>query len=597
MAELLLAEPESAASHPYSLIDAIRHWARKRPHDFACTFVDYGRHRDGLAHTWTYAELDAHARAIAQRVRETADPGDRVLLALPQGLSYIAAFVGCLYAGVISVPLYAPHLLVSSGRLVSVAHDCAPAVTLTDTASVANLGELVEERRADLGRIIACDTIEPGPDFTPDRPDANTVAYLQYTSGSTRRPAGVMVTHGNLWSQAEQVSAFSGLAPGEALAAWTPFFHDMGLLLAVVHALRCGAHGVYLAPHAFVQRPRRWVQLLSDYRAVATATPNFGLDRAVQAFSVQQHTEFDLSALRLVLVGAEPIRPESVTAFTETYREHGLDPRAFSGGWGLAEAGCLVTGVPLSEHTPIRWFDRTELGAGRVRETEPHASGATAQVGCGVPWQQDVIVVDPDTCAPLPEGQVGELWVHGPNVCAGYYRRPAESAEVFDARPVPPPELVHDDPTYPARGWLRTGDLGFVHRGSVYVTSRLKDVVIVNGANHSPFDLEATVAEALPQLRPWHVAAFQVDEPGTGGLVIVGEIEAGRIKALDAEAAITRVRQAIGRDHSIDVFDVVLTRPGKIPKTSSGKIQRRACRDRYLTGFDTVVAAFRDTAG
>ncbi|TQN32480.1 long chain fatty acid CoA FadD26 [Haloactinospora alba] len=592
----------SVPQPPVGFAETIRHWARTRPQEPASTYLDYRDDPDGAAHTLSYAELDERARTVAAAVREVTAPGERVALLLPQGLDYITAFLGCLYAGVVSVPLYQPEAGKSDERLSAVLADATPAASLTLSADAESLHRIAESG-VKTGAVLAVDALdhEPVGGIVPCA--AEETAYLQYTSGSTRSPAGVVVTHGNLWSNTRQTRDWLDLRPEETYVSWCPFFHDMGLVVAAATTLLAGAHGVWMSPQAFVQRPIRWLRAISDHGAVATCSPNFGLDLAVRRAPEEQRAALDLTPLRALVVGAEPVREASLTAFAEAYRGTGFSYNDLAPSFGLAEATVAVALDPVGVAPRVRWCERGALAAGRVADADPGAGNAIPVVGCGVPQQQEVTVVDPETgCLAAPD-TIGEFWVHGPNVAHGYYARPQESVELFDNRPtdasgspVPPPA----DPGlgYPGRGWLRTGDLGFLHEGRMCITSRDKDLIVVRGSNHHPFDLEDTVARALPEMRAGHAAAFQT-EPAVGtGLVIVVEVERSRVADLDAERSVEEVRRAVGTVHGVETDDVVLVRPGTIPKTSSGKIRRGACRELYRQGGIAALAVqHSDTGG
>lgn len=589
------------------LAEAVRRWAEVTPSAPACTYVDYGQERSGVARTWTYAELDARANGVGAALREISSAGDRVAVLVPHRLEYLAALLGCLYTGRLAVPLLAPEPRRPSDRIVAAVADARPSVTLLLGADRDRTAEVFRDE-VTAGTLLLVDELPPAASGEPvdgASPEPDDVAYLQYTSGSTRRPAGVMVTHRNLATGSVQLRSAFGVGDTGTTVSWLPFFHDMGLLFGVAAPLQAGGHAVYLSPFAFVQRPVRWLRLITEHRATTTASPNFGLDSAVRRVTADERASLDLSPLAVLANGAEPIRARTLHEFTAAYRPHGFRPEAHRPGYGLAEATLVVT-VSVSRQQPlVGTFDRAALAAGQVRPASAAAGDVTTLVGCGVPWQQQVRIVDPVTARSLDSDQVGEVWVHGVNVCCGYFGQPDESAAVFTADLVAEPAVgsaAGTGPSLPSetpgadidadsRGWLRTGDLGFFHEGVLYLTSRLKDLVIINGRNHYPIDLEATVEGAVPQARTGHVAAFSVDMDGFESLVVVIEIEPRHVSALDVAAARLRVRAALSRVHEVEPHAVILARPGAIPKTTSGKLQRRACRDRYLAGELPVLAA------
>lgn len=585
-----------------SLADAVARWAKATPDAPACTYVDYEVDRDGHRTTWTYAELDAQARRAAAALLELAQPGDRVAILLPQGLDYLASFLGCLYAGLLAVPLFAPEMRRSNDRVLATLQDAQPAVTLTTRQNLASVRDL-HDAGVDCGTVIAPDELAPaGPALDGARTvDPDTTAYLQYTSGSTRRPAGVMVTHHNLAAGCIQLQAACGIGYSGPTVSWLPFFHDMGLLLGIAAPLHAGGHSVCLSPFAFVQRPIRWLRQLSEFRAAVTGSPNFGLNLAVTRVREAERADLDLSHLSALLNGAEPIRAATLRAFTEVYRRYGFRHSAHRPGYGLAEATLTVTLSQPTTPPTIQAFDRAALAVGKVVPVAEEDGEASVLVGCGVPRQQQIRIVSPDTLEEAEEGTVGEVWVHGPNVCRGYFRRPDDTARTFQARLASPDTAPADRSEASvatlsaapsadvagvarSRGWLRTGDLGFVHAGELFIASRLKDLIIINGHNHYPADIEVTVEQALPEARPGHVAAFPVEVDGGEALVLVVEIEPKHARTLDHRKAVTRIREAVSHGHEIQPHDIVLARPGAIPKTTSGKIQRATCRARYLEG-------------
>ncbi|GAA4909294.1 fatty acyl-AMP ligase [Streptomyces coeruleoprunus] len=604
---------------PPGLAEAVRAAARSHPDRTALTFLDYTTDRAGTATPLTYGRLDAQARAVAGALSRSVVPGDRAAILCPHGPDYVAALLGCLYTGVLAVPLYAPEAFRTDERLLEVMADCTPAALLTTTAyerSVRQLpvaavpaaeppaghpaaggpaaGRLLEGEPAPGGppAVLCVDAVDPAlargvalP--VAERPD--DVAYLQYTSGSTRSPAGVEVTHRNLAVGVAQLRAGLGIDEDSRIAGWLPFFHDMGLLMMLAVPLVTGTPAVLMAPFSFVQQPVRWLRAVSEHRATHTVSPNFGLDLCVERITQRAREGLDLSSLRAMVNGSEPVRAATLDRFTEHFTPYGFRHEAHSPGYGLAEATLAVTiGRPAAPR--VLTLDRAELAAGRVRvleeadRPEGPADGYRV-VACGSPADQEVLVVDPDTLRPVADGRTGEVWVRGANVCAGYWQRPARTEEVFRAQP------VDGGP-----GWLRTGDLGFLADGELYLTGRLKDLIVVDGRNHYASDLELTAQEAEPSVRRGHVAAFPVGLLGDSGerAVVVAELERRRDPA-ELDAVRTAIRTALLARHSLDVQDVVLIRRGTMPKTTSGKIRRSACRDAYLAG--TLVTAAHDRAG
>ncbi|MEV4888047.1 fatty acyl-AMP ligase [Nonomuraea sp. NPDC055795] len=532
------------------LIRRVARWAREIPDAPAYTFVDHLG--DGAWHTLTWRQVDRRARALAVRVRELAGHGDRVAILAPQGLDYVVAMIGTLYAGVVAVPLFAPDLPGHAERLARAYTDAEPALVLSTTPALPGVRAF-----ADGAAVLAVDTVS---DLLADEWDEvalgpDDLAYLQYTSGSTRQPTGVEITHGNVEANALQLwEAFDAKPRSSVAALWLPLFHDMGLIATIALPIVGGNQVAFMDPVAFVMHPVRWLRLLSAFDDVYTGGPNFAYEYTAARVSEADKDGLDLSGVRVMLNGAEPVRPGTGAAFHAAFARCGLRPQAHTPAYGLAEATVFVSAVGCDEVAKVTEFDREALGEGRA---VAYTSGAKSTlVSCGRPTGQRVRVDAPD-------GHVGEIRVQGPNVARAYWRDPERSAEVFGS------------------GWLRTGDLGVIHEGELYVTGRIKDLIIVDGRNHYPQDIEATVQEACEAVRRDHVAAFAV--PGEQGERVVVVAERSR-RGLEAEPAeVTRlVRAAVARKHDLTVHDVVLAAAGAVPRTSSGKIARRACLRAYL---------------
>lgn len=544
----------------------------------ALTFIDYSTDRRGIPRPYSYAELDLSARAIAVALRSRTPAGSRVVIACPHDPGYVAAFLGCLYAGVVAVPLFAPEAFRPNDRLWTIIDDSEPALIIT-SAQVRNKVMPVDPHwRESLAKIVTVEELSAGDPQQWREPivERDALAYLQYTSGSTSTPAGVRITHRNIVATACQMLAPSPWLHGEAtLVSWLPYFHDMGLITGIVKPFSVGAHAVHLAPTAFIQEPLRWLRLVSDYRACWTAAPNFALDLCVRRASHEQRRQLDLAPLVALVNGSEPIRPGSVERFVEAFRPYGLDPLAVSSGYGLAEATLGVT-VPLDNAELAKAFDSAALAGGKAVECPTDAPDARQIISIGLPMLDvDVRVVDPGSASELADGMVGELWVCGPNVADGYWRQPERSVQVFGAR------LAGEDPAEGGRAWLRTGDLGFRYDGRLYFTGRLKELIIIAGRNHYPPDIEATV-EQVAEDEVRRSAVFSIDVDEEERLVVVAE---SRIRGpADVHELSARIRQAIAARHGIEAHDVVLVGTGGIPKTTSRKVKRGDCRRDYLNG-------------
>lgn len=503
----------------------------------------------------TYAGLDREARAVAAELQHVAGPGDRAVLLYAPGLAFVSAFFGCQYAGLVPVPAYPPRpdrIARSRETLLALAADCGPRVVLADHATAPFVpAELAPHR-------VVTDHLDPAaarrwrePAFDPD-----ALALLQYTSGSTAAPRGVMVAHGNLMhNQALIHTAFEHAGPGVGVS-WLPPYHDMGLIGGLLQIVYHGATGWLMSPLAMLTDPVRWLRAIGRHRADTSGGPDFAYDFCANRVTPEERAGLDLSNWSVAAVGAEPVSPETLEGFTAAFAPCGFKPEAFFPCYGLAEATLFVTGGPKAAAPVVRRFD-----------------GTRAVVGCGRAWPgQEVRIVDPDSLTPRPDGRVGEIWVRGPSVAKGYWNRPAETEEAFRAR------LASGEGPY-----LRTGDLGVLHGGELFVTGRIKDLLVIRGRNHYPQDIEATVQAAHPALRPGCGAAFEVDRDGRPCAVVVQEVDR-RCRDLDAARVAGDVRQAVAERHDLQLHELVLLAPGTIPKTSSGKVRRHRCRAEYEAG-------------
>jgi acyl-CoA synthetase (AMP-forming)/AMP-acid ligase II len=541
----------------------------------------------------TLADLDLRSRAIAVRLSELAAPGSRVLLSYPPGLDFVTGFFGTLYAGMIAVPV-APVdgdcNDVKKSRIESIALSAEPDVLLTSAAAV----ERVKKALADSGRLCSLHVV--ASDEVPDdaaghwtRPDIgpSTVAYLQYSSGSTGLPKGVMLRHASvLHNLALIVENGSDGAPERppAFVSWLPMFHDMGLISSVVEPIYAGYDAVLMPPLAFVHRPFSWLRAISDAGRANAAAPNFAYEMCARRSKPDQRAQLDLSRWTIALVGAEPVRARTMRLFAETFAPCGFRPETFFPSYGLAESTVMVSGGPVGRGAVMHTFDARALAAGQVRLAGP-GGGERELVGCGqIQPTLTVVITRPGTDVPCAEDEVGEILVSSDSVGDGYWNQPEETERAFRAR-------VRG---YGERDFLRTGDLGFVFGDQLFVTGRLKDVIIVDGHNHYPHDIELTVGTSHPAIREGFCCALSVDEGDAERLVILAEISFRQMKSQDtarttSDEVAAAVRRAVTAEHGIAVSDVVMLRLGTLPFTSSGKIQRMECRARYQSGdFDRL---------
>ncbi|GGO89800.1 fatty acyl-AMP ligase [Wenjunlia tyrosinilytica] len=604
----------------------VHHLARAAeltPGESAFTFVDYAADPSGRRNTVTWAELHERATAMAEILVGEGATGERVAVVAPQGLEYVVGFLAALRAGAIAVPLFPPSLPGHDERLASALADARPVCLLTTSGEREALAEFFAARRIPgVPLTIAVDSPDLDEsaagleaDMASVRPRPEDCAYLQYTSGSTRAPSGVEITHANVVANVHQaLEAFDIHRDRNHVVSWLPLFHDMGLVLALAIPVVGGIHSVITDPLAFVQQPVRWLRLLSDYRGAFTAAPNFAYDYCARRVREEHRADLALHHVAVMINGSEPIRPETLSRFQEAFGPCGVREEMIRPSYGLAEATVFVSTSPTGRAPRVTSFDRELLGQGVAGPvTEGAATGTfTRLVACGRPVGQEVVVVDPETCRRLPDGSVGEIWVRGPNVARGYWRSPQRTAETFTealaesvaegpagdparARSAAPSKVqssaqskAQSSAQSSARGrgkWLRTGDLGVMHDGGLYVTGRIKDLIIVDGTNHYPQDIEATVQEAHALIRYDHVAAFALTVDGEERLVIVAE-HSRRINdpGTERDAVARAVREAVGAGHGAPVHDFVLAPPGTVPRTSSGKVARSACRRHYLAG-------------
>lgn len=566
----------------HSLAEHLAGWAELHPDDVAWTFVDYLADEDGIAHTDTWAELDAKVDGLAARLLEVTSPGDRVAVMTPQSTGFAVAFLAAQRVGAIPVPLFAPGLPGHEDRLVSVLEDCTPSVLVSAGLGTLASQQLVEEHGFTFVAAVVDVDDHRSTEVTPVVATPSDIAYLQYTSGSTSVPRGVVIRHSNVHANAEQMLKAYEVehgGPDDVTAvSWLPLFHDMGFMLAFAGPMTARVPSVVFDPIAFLIKPSRWLRLLSDYPDAVSAGPNFAFGYCASRVGPEERDWLQLDAVRGIGNGAEPIHAETVDAFHDAFEECGLQRDVHRISYGLAEAVVFVSVTPYGSEPRRVNLDREALGGGRAVETD--GEGAIF-LSCGKPIGQDVAIVDPTTDERLPDGHVGEIRSAGPNICTHYWGREDDAAEVFAT------SVVGDD-----RAWLKTGDLGVMIDGEVYVTGRIKDLIVVGGRNHYPHDIELSTEQAHPAIRRRNVAAFAVDprmitdeaeRPAgdTEVLVVVAERAKGHEGVDPAEVA-AAVRAQLGSRHGVALHELVLVDPGAVPRTSSGKVARSASRDLYL---------------
>jgi acyl-CoA synthetase (AMP-forming)/AMP-acid ligase II len=574
-----------------TLIDLLRSRALSRPDDVPHTFLIDGESAEARV---TYRELDQKARSIAAWLQSLKFDGERILLLYPPGLEYISAFFGCLYAGAIAIPLSPVNASRPTRwfeKLRAIIHNSEPQACLT-TARASNKLENLLSQAPDLKSIrwMMTDEIDTGlaEEWTPTRRTEHNLAYLQYTSGSTSDPKGVMITHRNVMDNMEDFRTNVQHTPETSLVSWLPHFHDMGLVYGILMPIYCGISSYLISPSSFIQQPLRWLRAISRYGATHTAAPNFAYDFCVAKFKPEKCVDLDLGAWRIAINGAEPVRRATIERFSETFAPYRFRRDAFRPGYGLAEATLVVsvgrkTGPPL--FCRVRATELEKHRVVEIAEGENYGNDDSYRslVGCGSKASRiEVAVVHPNSLTRCKPGEVGEIWVAGSSVAPGYWNRTTETKETFQARLAETGEGP----------FLRTGDLGFFKGEELFITGRIKDLIIIDGGNHYPQDLELTAEQSHPAIRSGCCAAFPVDVDGEERLVIMVEIDrhykpepnqGGGQPALTA-GIVNCIRRAVNEEHGLKTHAVVLLKNGSIPKTSSGKLQRYACRAAYLTG-------------
>jgi phthiocerol/phenolphthiocerol synthesis type-I polyketide synthase C len=577
------SDAPAAGMSPGSLVAVVRRQARQRPGHPALIFLPDGESETARL---PFGELDRRARAFAAHLQQQGLAGRHVLLMLPTGVHYVVAFLGALYAGAIPVPGYPPSNSMHADRMAHIAADCDAAA-----AVVAQAGRDAATPQLACPAIVVDDSgrVHGGahesswtvPTLAPE-----TIAYLQYTSGSTSQPRGVVVTHGNLLAHAASWQAAPGLDHDDVFVTWLPLFHDMGLILGVVQMLYAGGTIVMMPPLAFLQRPLRWLHAIHRYRGTASYAPNFAYELCASAAERPAPGALDLSSWCVAGNGAEPVKADTLARFAERFAAHGLRPEAMNPGYGLAEATLTVTRQPRLLRAPELQVDAQSLGRGLLQPARDGAR-ATTLVSCGRTWSDtQALIVDPHTCTPCRDGAVGEVWVAGPVVTHGYWQRAEATRDSFAAR-------LAD-----GRGpFMRSGDLGVLSDGHLYITGRIKDVIVIRGQNHYPQDIEHTVQRAHAALEPGHGAAFSVEVDDEERLVVVQEVRRTQRHRIAGAEVVQAIRAAVAEVHGLQLHAVQLLRPASVHVTSSGKIQRQACRASFLAGDFELLHAWVDQPG
>jgi fatty acid CoA ligase FadD21 len=563
-----------------SILSMLHGRASLRPHDVAFTFTNYDNDWAGVPESLTWSQLSRRTLNLARELRFHGSVGDRAVILAPQSLDYIAAFLGAMQAGLIAVPLPLPHRGSSHERVGAVLADTSPAVVLTTSAVAEDIAEYVDQARMDTApKVVEIDSMNLDVDdgTSVQTTELPSTAYLQYSSGSTRLPTGVMISHRNLQVNFEQLMhsffADSKVPSDTTLVSWLPFYHDMGLVLGVCAPILGGYRAELTSPIAFLERPARWVRALAENPHAWSSAPNFAFELAARKTTDSDLAGLDLGGVLGIISGAERVEPATLQRFVDRFAHFNFRDHMMRPSYGLAEATVFVATDTWSDSSPAVHFDVGELGAGRVQRSA--AGSGTALVKYKVPQSPTLRIVDSDTHRECPQDLVGEIWLHGENVADGYWRKPPEEQRCFGAT------LVDPSPGTPDGPWLRTGDLGFIYEGELFIVGRIKDLLIIRGRNHYPEDIEATVQE----ITRGRVAAISVPLDSTENLVTIIELKKRGDSNEEAMHWLSGVKSdvtsAISNAHGLNVGDLVLVPPGSIPTTTSGKIRRAACVEQY----------------
>ena len=571
-----------------TLVDVLHSRAMEQPHQTIYNFlVDGETEKVSL----TYGQLEQKARAIAAYLQSVCSPQDRVLLLFPAGLDYITAFFGCLYAGVIAIPAYPPRPNRSLNRIHNILQNAQTSIALTTSETLLSLSRQLEDTpELQNLRWITTDTIDniTATYWHEPEVDEDTIAFLQYTSGSTAEPKGVKIAYRNLLHNLEAIHRCFRHSTQSRGVIWLPPYHDMGLIGGVLQPLFGDFPVTLMSPLMFLQNPLRWLKAISRDRATTSGGPNFAYDLCVRKFKPEQLRGLDLSSWQVAFNGAEPINHETLSSFAETFAPYGFDYSAFYPCYGMAEATLIISGG--SKHTAVvtKTVRGKALEQNKIETADDNESHPRTLVSCGRSlFDQKLAIANPETLISCKPGEVGEIWVSGASIAQGYWRQPQIGEATFNA-------YLKDTQSGP---FLRTGDLGFIDRGELFFTGRLKDMIVIKGRNHYPQDIEKTVQEITSWIRPSCVASFSIELHGEEKLIVLAEVERtywSKNRAKDANGRSTdkemisvkdltqSIRREVSKNHDLQVHTILLLKPGSLPKTSSGKIQRHACRAEFL---------------
>ena len=558
--------------------------AEQTPNQLAYIFLKDGQNQESSI---DYKNLEQESKAIADSLLSLCRQGDRALLLYTQGLEFITAFLGCLYAGIVAVPAYPPKRNQKMSRLLAIIEDSRPQIILTTSSLLEKIKSTLESfLDLSVTRLLVTDNVNNNQDFKLHLPriSGDTLAFLQYTSGSTGAPKGVMISHDNVAHNSAYIQKAFQLTGKSVSMTWLPSFHDMGLIDGIIQPLYTGFLGVVMSPESFLKNPILWLEAITKYQATHSGGPNLGYELCVQRITSEQQEMLDLSSWISAYNGAEPIRRKTMENFINKFQSSGFQSRYFYPCYGMAEATLMISGGNIEDEPVYLNVQSESLENNQVVEAEKDSKNYQELVGCGHVWENMAVkIVDPESCLECDENQVGEIWVSGSSVAQGYWQQEEKTIATFQAK------LADGD----QGNFLRTGDLGFRREGELFITGRIKDVIIIWGRNHYPQDIEYSVQQSHQALRLDSGAAFTIEVDNQDKLVIVQEVERTYLSKLNVNEVFSAIREAVALHHALQVYAIALIKPASILKTSSGKIQRQACRHAFLTNRLAIVAQWQ----
>ncbi|RLD43870.1 MAG: AMP-dependent synthetase [Bacteroidetes bacterium] len=565
-------------------IDVIKNRVKANPNHVVFRFLNDGINEN---ESFSYQQLEIRSKALGTAMQEFAQKGERVLLLFPPGLSYVASLFACFYSGMIAVPAYPPRRNRSLDRIHTIVEDSGATVSIISRQVFNDIERNFAEDEV-LNKIhwIVYEDVadEKESDWKPQEILPGDIALLQYTSGSTGQPKGVMITQLNLLYNSEYIRQTFDFDKNSVGVNWLPIFHDMGLIGGVLQAAYLGVLNVGMPPMAFLKNPLNWLKAIEKYKGTTGGGPNFSFDYCIQKTTEEERAALDLSSIKTFYCGAEPVRKPTMESFPEAFEKSGVNPHQMYPVYGMAETTLIVSGGYQHEAPKYLKINATALQENKVLLADEKNVKTIELVGCGHAWMEtEIEIVDPNTFDRVEKNRVGEIWVSGPTVAKGYWKNEEESERTFGAK-------IKDENE---GSFLRTGDLGFLHENELYITGRLKDLIIIRGVNFYPSDIELTVQNSESSLKQNSGAAIPITINGEEKLVVVQELERIAMRNVDHNKIINSIRAAISEEHELDVYGIVLIRTGSIPMTSSGKIQRRLTKYGYLNNELNVVAAWK----